>query len=194
MAKMKELPTDDPLFGKGESASTAAPSTTLLPVPRQEAGPVKGRMGPTMRPSPRSRPTRRSARWLTAAARWSSNSASRARAWARFIPGQIWPRVSRQFLITGNRSDVRTSRHTAAGAVWAVAARADQRLVLCDAVAWSGGHLRPAQHHQFRARRAVHDGRIRRLDAADLSGHRLLVGAVARADHRRRVSAWCSSG
>ncbi len=33
----------------------------------------------------------------------------------------------------------------------------------------AGGHLRPAERHQLRARRAVHDGRLRRLDAAEAS-------------------------
>ncbi len=54
-------------------------------------------------------------------------------------------------------------RHPDAGLPGPAAARARQRLVLRDAEPRPGGHLRPARHRQLRARRALHDGRVRRL-------------------------------
>ena len=62
-------------------------------------------------------------------------------------------------------------------AVRTASARADQRRLLRDAVAGAGGDLRHAQHHQLRARRAVHDGGLRVVDAAELCRHRLFSGA-----------------
>jgi hypothetical protein len=44
-----------------------------------------------------------------------------------------------------------------------VAGRADQWLVLRHPQPRAGDHLRPAQHHQFRPRRPVHDGCLHRL-------------------------------
>src|SRR5690606_22325339 len=79
---------------------------------------------------------------------------------------------------------VRTTWYPATGALRAAAARSDQRVFLCDPVAGAGSDLRPAQHHQLHARRAVYAGCLRCLDAADLSWHRLLVGAPHRAGRR----------
>ena len=73
--------------------------------------------------------------------------------------------------------------------VRAAAARADQRRLLRAAVARARGDLRDAEHHQFRPWRAVHDGRLRGLDGAELSRHRLLVGADRLAAGDRRVRA-----
>src|SRR5947199_13672 len=77
---------------------------------------------------------------------------------------------------------VRNLRHSIAGAVRAIAARADQRLVLRAAQSRPRRDLRHAQHHQFRAWRALHDGRVLRLLPAPPHRHRLLVGADHRAD------------
>src|ERR1700712_4501160 len=55
--------------------------------------------------------------------------------------------------------------------------RADQRLLLRPALAGAGDHLRPVEHQQLRPWGAVHDGRLRGLDAPELCRPRLLVGA-----------------
>ena len=72
----------------------------------------------------------------------------------------------------------------AAGAVRAASARPHQRLVLRDAEPRPRDHLRPAQHHQFRAWRAVHDGRVLRLVSAQL----VSASAIGRRWSSRRSS------
>ena len=78
-------------------------------------------------------------------------------------------------------------RHHYAGTVRAVAARAHQRLVLRRAEPGAGGHLRPAQHHQLLARRAVHAGRLPGAARADPFRHELLGGAAGGAGCGRRA-------
>ena len=90
-----------------------------------------------------SRRTRPSGRWTKAIARCNADLRERAADTSMTIFGVPGP-----------------------GAVRPAAARADQRRVLRDALARPRRHLRPAQHHQLRPRRAVHDGRLRRVDAA----------------------------
>ena len=82
MAKMKETPTSDPLFGEGTCAPTAARSTTCTSSRSRRRTPRPGRGTTTSwsRPSP---PTRPSARSPTAAARWSSSDQA--------IPGSAGP-------------------------------------------------------------------------------------------------------
>src|SRR5205085_44932 len=72
-----------------------------------------------------------------------------------------------------------------AGAVRSAPHRADQRRLLRDAEPGAVGHLRPAQHHQLRARRAVHDGRLRRVLRVAVGRPRLLAVAADRAGRGR---------
>ena len=62
-----------------------------------------------------------------------------------------------------------------------------QRLVLRDAEPGPGGDLRPARDRQLRARRALHDRRLRGLRRVDTLRHQLLVRADHRAAGRRRA-------
>ena len=72
-----------------------------------------------------------------------------------------------------------------AGSLRAASGGTDQRLVLRAAQPWARRDLRHAQHHQFRAWRALHDGRVLRLFPAQPDEHRLLAGADPRADRGR---------
>src|SRR5437764_10901905 len=63
--------------------------------------------------------------------------------------------------------------------------RADQRRLLRDAEPWPRGDLRPLEHHQLHAWRAVHAGRLLRLVSAELARHRLLAVPGQRAACRR---------
>ena len=64
---------------------------------------------------------------------------------------------------------------SAAGAVRPAAARPDQRRLLRHAEPRPRRHLRHAERHQLHARRAVHDGRLRRLAAARPARRAVLV-------------------
>ena len=70
IAKMKETPTDDPLFGKGTIRRRRPEDPRHVPVRGEEAGRVEGRRGTTTSCARRSRPRRRSARSTRASARW----------------------------------------------------------------------------------------------------------------------------
>src|SRR3546814_10780015 len=65
-------------------------------------------------------------------------------------------------------------RHTHTGAIRAVASWPGQRVVLRHAVAGPGSHFWAAERHQFRARLALHAGRLRGLDGVVLPGVELL--------------------
>ena len=71
VAKMKEMPTDDPLFGKGEIRADGRKIHHDVPVQGQVARRNRRGRGTTTTWSRPSRPTRRSARSRRAAARWS---------------------------------------------------------------------------------------------------------------------------
>ena len=68
LAKMKEMPTDDPLFGKGKIRADGRKIHADVPVRGQEAGRVEGQWD-YYKLSRRSRPRRRSARSPRASAR-----------------------------------------------------------------------------------------------------------------------------
>src|SRR5262249_15153445 len=55
------------------------------------------------------------------------------------------------------------SRRASASAIWPASHRAHQWLFLRHAEPWASRHIRPAQHHQLRAWRAIYDGRVRVL-------------------------------
>ena len=180
VAKMKEMPTSDPLFGEGEIRvdgrkihdmylfKVKAPDASTGPWDYYElVATIPGRRGVP--------PARRR--------RLPAGAVAPERPGSAGLPRP--PRLS----IPRTAAHVRTPRHSASGAVRPAPARADQRLVLRDAQPRARRHLRAAQHHQLRPWRPVHDGRLRRLDARQLPRPRLLVGAPARADHRRRASA-----
>ena len=76
-------------------------------------------------------------------------------------------------------------RHFSAGAVRPASPRPHQRILLCAVEPRPRGDLRHAQHHQFRAWRPLHDGRLLRLFPAQRIRARLLVGARPRAAHHR---------
>ena len=70
VAKMKEMPTDDPLFGKGTIRADGRKIHRRLSVRGEEAGGVEVSVATTTSCAPPSRRTRRSVRSRTAAARW----------------------------------------------------------------------------------------------------------------------------
>ena len=70
MAKMKEMPTDDPLFGKGKIRTGWPQDPRHVPVRGQEARASPRASGTSTSSSPRSRPTRPSVRSTKAAAPW----------------------------------------------------------------------------------------------------------------------------
>ena len=94
-------------------------------------------------------------------------------------------------------------RHPAAGLPRPAAARPGQRLVLRDAEPGPGGDLRPAQHRQLRARRALHDRRLRGLDRRSskfginywvaLVLAPLVVGALGVVDRAHAAASGCTS-
>ena len=170
VAKMKEMPTDDPLFGKGTIRADGRKIHDAYLFEVKKPGGVEGSVATSTRCAPRSRRTRRSVRSRTAAARWSAadHAADVARGGrACAAPGRSLRRDR----------DVRNLRHPLAGAVRPALDRADQRLVLRAAEPRARRDLRHAQHHQFHARRPVHDGRLRGVPAAAVHRPRLLVGA-----------------
>src|SRR6266700_2697016 len=74
-----------------------------------------------------------------------------------------------------------------AGTLRSTADRADQWRVLRHALARPGGDLRPAQHHQLHAWRALYDGSVLRVVSAAVPRPGLLVGAADRAARGRCV-------
>ena len=74
-----------------------------------------------------------------------------------------------------------------AAAVQPAPARPDQRRLLRHAEPRPGRDLRHAERDQLHARRAVHDGRLRRLADADRARHPVLGGAGPVADRGRAV-------
>src|SRR5499425_73491 len=81
--------------------------------------------------------------------------------------------------------DVHRVRHPDPSSLRPAPHRPHQWLVLRHAEPGSVRHLRPSQHHQLRPRRAVHDGRLRRLLPPPVGGARILVGPRGRAACRR---------
>ena len=198
--KMKELPTDDPLFGKG---TIRADGRKIHPAylfevkkPAESKGPYDYyKLRATIPADQAFRPMDQGDCPLVKKTvsdprpvRRGMHPLARAAADSPWQQGRLW---------TGSdevADSDRDLRRPHPGPVRPVADRADQRLVLRAAVAGAGGDLRPAEHHQLHARRAVHDGRLRRLPAAQQAGHRLLVGAAARAARSSAPPAWSSSG
>ncbi len=66
--KMKELPTDDPLFGKGHHSRRRPEDSRHVSLRGQEAGRIEGRRGTITSCAPRFRPRKRSGRSTRAAA------------------------------------------------------------------------------------------------------------------------------
>ena len=175
---------------QGHRARRRPQDPRRLSLRSEEALRVRSIPATSTRPAPPSPPRKPSARSRKAAARWS-------RVRFKSLPvfgegrvglfGSVWlvertppypPR--RRGGTRSGRGDVRNLRHSVDGAVRAASARAHQRLVLRDPEPRSRRHLRHAQHHQLRARRPVHDGRLRGVPAA------------RQARHRRTGRRWCS--
>ena len=156
IAKMKEMPTDDPLFGKG---TIRADGRKIHPAYLVEVKKPAESKGPWD--------------YYKVRATIPADQAFRPLADGELPAGEVSidrpaprPRSRRceaQGRGTGHRCSHGNLRRPDAGAVRPAADRADQRRVLRDAVARARGDLRPAQHHQLHARRAVHDGRVLRV-------------------------------
>ena len=153
VAKMKEMPTDDPLVRQGVNSRRRPQDSSGLSVRGQEAGGIQGTLGLLQadRHDP-GRPGLQAAfgKCLSAGKEVTTPPAGLA-------PAGFHPVISR---IEFERSIDASSLRTASGGT-------DQRLVLRAAQPWARGHLRHAQHHQFRPRRALHDGRVLRLFPAE---------------------------
>ena len=197
VAKMKAMPTDDPLFGKGTIRADGRKIHGMylfeVKKPAESKGPWDYyKVRATIPAAEAFRPIKEggcplvSGNASTLPAMQGTSGASdrlgcRAMHASPLIASQAW---------RGAMSPhVRNLRRPAAGAVRPAADRPDQRLVLRAAQPGAGRDLRPAQHHQFHPRRPVHDGRVRRVFPAAILRHRLLVGAAARAARRSARSA-----
>ena len=164
VAKMKEMPTDDPLFGKGTIRVDGRKIHPAYLVEVKKPSESKGAVG------------------LLQGARDDPGRPGVPAAGRRRVPaGEVSDpacllRAGRRATRRGDRRVALRRRNVAqptivteifgdsdAGALRPAADRAHQRRVLRDAVARARRDLRPAQHHQLHARRAVHDGRVRRV-------------------------------
>ena len=167
------MPTDDPLFGKGTIRAERPQDPSGLSVRGEEARRNPRARGTTTSWSAPSRRTR-----LHAARQEHLSAAEEVTIGcpAARVAGGIPSRSIRRLSV---------ERSIDAGSLRAASGRTDQRLVLRAAQPWARRDLRHAQHHQFRAWRALHDGRVLRLFPAQRAGHRLLAGADHRADRGR---------
>ncbi len=193
---MKETPTDDPLFGKGSDPRRRPQDPPGVSRRGEEARRVEGTVG--LLQGPRDDPGgpgvpsaegRRLPAGEIADARSPPDacaSCSVSPRAGRAAAGRAGVRTHDANPATDATLSDRTLRHPGAGPVRPAADRAHQRRVLRDAEPRARRHLRPAQHHQLHARRAVHDGRVLRVVPARALGCRLLVVAAARAAARRR--------
>ena len=179
IAKMKEMPTDDPLFGKGSDPRRRPQDPSGVPRRGEEARRVEGTVGLLQGPRddpggpgvPSAQGRRLPAGEIATRPRPATRrvvlASPRARGEGRASSGR-----SRRSTRIHDRTHARdrTLRHPGAGPVRPAADRAHQRRVLRDAEPRARRHLRPAQHHQLHARRAVHDGRVLRVVPARALG------------------------
>ena len=195
VAKMKEMPTDDPLFGKGtiradgrkvhdaylfevkKPAESKYPGDFYTPARHHPGGgsvpSAQGRRLPAGRAADAD--FDRLTLSAGAASRRTQAAATRGTDLGNRVDWRLphlrdAPRNGAPQDEGANRgtayTHVRNLRHPIAGVVRPAPDRADQRLVLCAAQPRPRRHLRHAQHHQLRARRPIHDGRVRGLSAA----------------------------
>ena len=161
VAKMKEMPTDDPLFGKGSIRAERPHHSSGLSVRGEEALGVEGAVG------------------LLQADRHHSGRSGlyAARQEHLCAAEEVTPSVRRHRAAGRFRFETLSARKFHASPLRPTPGRTDQRLVLRAAQPWACRDLRDAQHHQFRAWRALHDGRVLRLFSAQSRQHRILAGA-----------------
>ena len=178
VAKMKEAPTDDPLFGKG---TIRADGRKIHPAylfevkkPAESKGPwdYYKLIGTTpARPG------------LPAAFGKRLSAGKEVTTIARRRPcRRASSRVPTRFRVI-NEIECETDASSLRPAFGGI----DQRIVLRAAQSRARRDLRHAQHHQFRPWRALHDGRVLRVFPAEPDRHRLLVGAADRADRGRHL-------
>ena len=97
VTKMKEMPTDDPLFGKGSDSSRWPQDSRHVPVRGEAAQQSTARRGTTTSCARRSRPRRRSGPSVKAAVRWSAADAGRKQPTSGPTRRHAsWARVSRR--------------------------------------------------------------------------------------------------
>ena len=168
VAKMKELPTDDPLFGKGSIEPNGRTIHPGLSVRGQEALRVQRPLGLLQAGRHHSR-----GRSLYAAGQEHLSLAEKVNPGVRRHRRRTFP------------SETLSARQNHAGPLRPIAGRTDQRLVLRAAQSRARRDLRDAQHHQFRPWRALHDGRVLRVFPAQPGRYRILAGADPGADRGR---------
>ena len=162
--KMKSMPTDDPLFGKGEIQPNGRTIHSAYLFEVEEAVGIQGPVGFLQADRHGSgRPGVHAA--VGKQVRAGEEVTGHAR---RPRAGEAAYRVKR---------DMSAKDRSYAGSLRTASGGTDQRLVLRAAQPRARRDLRHAQHHQFRPRRALHDGRVLRLfpaqrDRASATGRR----------------------
>ena len=155
VAKMKEMPTDDPLFGKGTDPRRRPQDPPGLSVRGQEARRIQGSVG--LLQADRNHP---GGPGLPAAFGKCLSAGKEVR--HRLPAGALAPAGLRPTLFNPIRR-LSFERSIDASSLRAASGGTDQRLVLRAVEPWARRDLRDAQHHQFRAWRGLHDGRVLRL-------------------------------
>ena len=158
---MKKNKTKDALFGEGEIRADGRKISSDVSLRSEEAGRIEGSVG------------------LLQTSRDHSGERSVPSARRRQVPARqrLTATTDEERALTARSSTGGIDGHQSAGAIRPALDRADQRLVLCAAQSRARRDLRHAQHHQFRARRPVYDGRVRRLFPVAVRRTELLVGA-----------------
>ena len=168
---MKEMPTDDPLFGKGSIRVDGRKIHPAYLFEVKKPSRVQGPVG------------------LLQAGRHHAGRPGVPAAVGKRVPAgqEVTLRVPAGVAAAGVSVYMTrlSERSIDAGPLRAASGGTDQRLVLRAVESRPCRDLRHAQHHQFRAWRALHDGRVLRLFPAQRPRHRLLVGADHRADRGR---------